>query len=57
MAFLHNMFSMSDSQQAHNDIFGEQSSHHSTWTHEVVSGAAGFAGKIPIIFEIFYCIR
>ncbi len=43
---------MGDSQQAHQDVFGDQPSHHSSWTHEVVAGAAGFEGNIHIIFDL-----
>lgn len=45
MAFFHNLFNMEDSEQAHADIYGDQPRHHSSWTHELIAGAAGFAGK------------
>jgi hypothetical protein len=54
MSFFQNLFNMNESQQAHETVFGSESRHHSTWTHEVVSGAAGFAGKILMIFKVFF---
>jgi hypothetical protein len=42
---------MGDSQQAHQDIYGDQPRHKSSWTHELVAGGAGFAGNIPHYFR------
>jgi hypothetical protein len=50
MSFFRELFSHEDSKQAHEDVYGEQHTHKSSWTHEIVSGAAGFAGKIYIHF-------
>ncbi len=46
MSFFSNLFNINDSKKAHEDIYGDEPRHHSTWTHELISGAAGFAGKI-----------
>jgi hypothetical protein len=50
MAFFHDLFNIDDSKRAHEDIYGPEPSHHSTWIHELIAGAAGFAGKIHIFF-------
>jgi hypothetical protein len=50
MSFFRELFSHEDSRKAHEDVYGEQSSHKSSWTHELIGGAAGFAGKIYFIF-------
>jgi hypothetical protein len=52
MSFFDNLFNMGDSQQAHQAIYESRTQHHSTWTHELVSGATGFAGKIYIVFTL-----
>jgi len=51
MSFFANLFSHDDSQKAHQDIYGEQPRHKSSWTHELIGGAAGFAGKISVILS------
>ncbi|UJR32693.1 hypothetical protein I4U23_020152 [Adineta vaga] len=33
---------MNESIQAYENIYGEKPQHHSSWTHELLSGAAGF---------------
>ena len=49
MAFLGNLFGADESKKAHEHVFGgangEEPRHQSSWTHEIVAGAAGFAGK------------
>jgi hypothetical protein len=50
MSFFRDLFSHDDSKQAHEDIYGDQPRHKSSWTHELIGGAAGFAGKIYFIF-------
>jgi hypothetical protein len=52
MAFFRDLFNMNDSKQAHEDVYGQNARHHSSWTHELVSGAAGFAGKIHIYLHL-----
>jgi hypothetical protein len=54
MAFLQNLFGLGESKKAHEQFYGndgyqQQHHHKSSFTHELVSGAAGFAGKIFII--------
>jgi hypothetical protein len=54
MEFLHNLFGSSESKKAHEQLYGydgyqQQPHHKASFTHELVSGAAGFAGKIFII--------
>ena len=63
MAFLRDLFGMGESQKAHQQVYGggddydddrgdrQQSEHQSSWTHEMVAGAAGFAGKMHILFN------
>jgi hypothetical protein len=51
--FFKNLFSHDESKQAHEAIYGDQPQHKSSWTHEMIGGAAGFAGKIYIIFTLF----
>ncbi|CAF3966922.1 unnamed protein product, partial [Rotaria sp. Silwood1] len=34
---------------AHEAIYGQQPRHHSSWTHELLAGGAGFAGSIHFI--------
>jgi hypothetical protein len=51
MSFFANLFSHDDSKQAHEDIYGDQPRHKSSWTHELIGGAAGFAGKISFILS------
>ena len=54
MARFGDLFDMNQSRNAHQQIFGSSAEsgegqvyvHHSSWTHELVSGAAGFAGMI-----------
>ncbi|CAF5071335.1 unnamed protein product, partial [Rotaria socialis] len=41
-----NLFGQQDSQKAHEQVFGGNGvppSHHSSLTHEIIAGAAGFA--------------
>ncbi|CAF1427124.1 unnamed protein product [Adineta ricciae] len=40
MSFFENLFNHDESRQAHQDIYGDQPRHHSSWTHELISGAA-----------------
>ncbi|CAF3326018.1 unnamed protein product [Rotaria socialis] len=45
MDFLSNLFGQQDSQKAHEQVFGGNGvppSHHSSLTHEIIAGAAGF---------------
>ena len=44
------LFNHRDSKQAHEDIYGEEPRHQSSWTHELIAGAAGFAGNDYILF-------
>jgi hypothetical protein len=53
MSFFNNLFNHDASKQAHEAIYGQEAQHQSSWTHELVSGGAGFAGKIDIIFTFF----
>jgi hypothetical protein len=53
MSFFNNLFQHSESKQAHEDVYGQEPKHHSSWSHELISGAAGFAGKIDIILTLF----
>ncbi len=46
------LFNHSASRQAHEDIYGQEPRHQSSWTHEIISGAAGFAGNIYFILKI-----
>jgi len=61
MEFLHNIFNMGQSKEAHERLYdggsfggnyddyqGNLPEHHhkSSWTHELIAGAAGFAGEI-----------
>jgi hypothetical protein len=45
--------SNNESKQAHEDIYGQEPRHHASWSHELISDAASFAGKIDIIFTLF----
>ncbi len=54
MSFFHNLFNIGDSKQAHEDIFGEEPRHHSSWTHELIGGAAGFAGTLSRCLIVLY---
>ncbi len=49
MSFLRDLFSHEDSKQAHEAIYGSNPQHQSSWTHELIGGAAGFAGKNLIL--------
>jgi len=64
MDFLSNMFNMDKSQNAHEYVYGgaggdyegyrgdrQEPRHQASWTHELVGGAAGFAGKIYFVFD------
>ncbi|CAF3328870.1 unnamed protein product [Rotaria socialis] len=35
--------SLSDSEDAYNNVYADEPDHKSSWTHELVAGAAGFA--------------
>ena len=56
MAVFSNLFDMNQSRNAHQQIFGNSAGdedgqaplHHSSWTHELLAGAAAFAGIIII---------
>jgi hypothetical protein len=52
MSFFTDLFNHKDSQQAHEAIYGQETRHHSSWTHELIAGGAGFAGKIHSIFTL-----
>ncbi len=43
--FFLNLFSHDESKQAHEAVYGGNAQHHSSWTHELIGGAAGFAGN------------
>jgi hypothetical protein len=60
MAFLRDIFNFGESKNAHEHVYGggnygeyqnnqQQHHHKSSWTHEIVSGAAGFAGTISFL--------
>lgn len=51
MSFFHNLFNIHDSKQAHEDVYGSESGHNSSLTHEVVAGAAAFEGRIHFNFH------
>jgi hypothetical protein len=67
MEFLENLFGMGQGQRAYDHVYegqnyyggdfqnngnNQQEPHHkSSWTHELVGGAAGFAGQIYILFD------
>ena len=69
MAFLHHLFGMNESRNAYNHVYEgrggygpdnqsygyEQPAHHhkSSLTHEIIAGAAGFAGEVSIPFFLF----
>lgn len=54
MAFLRDIFNMGESKNAYENMYGggnyegyqREQHHHSSWTHELVAGGAGFAGEI-----------
>jgi len=65
MDFFRDIFNMDQSKNAHERVYGggdfggnyggyegdqQEYQHHSSWTHELVAGAAGFAGEIHFIF-------
>ena len=43
---------MDECRQAFESIFGDEPVHHSSWTHELIAGAAGLAGKVFSSFHI-----
>jgi len=57
MSFLLNLFGLGESKKAHEQFYGNESyrydqqqpHHKSSFTHELIGGAAGFAGKILIL--------
>jgi hypothetical protein len=64
MAFLRDLFNMGESRNAHERVYGggggnydnyqgdqQEHRHKSSWTHEIVAGAAGFAGKIYFLSD------
>lgn len=52
MDFFSGLFNTNDSQQAHAAIYGSEPRHESSWTHELISGAAGFEGSIYNYFSL-----
>jgi hypothetical protein len=60
MAFLQNLFGFGESKKAHEQFYGnegyrndqQQPHHKASFTHELVSGAAGFAGKDSYYFYL-----
>jgi hypothetical protein len=50
MDFLGNMFNMDGSQNAYDHVYGG-AHHKSSFTHELIAGAAGFAGKNYFLFD------
>lgn len=66
MAFLHNLFGMHESKNAYDQVYQgqggygsdnqnygyEHRAHHhkSSFTHEIIAGAAGFAGEVSILY-------
>jgi hypothetical protein len=50
MDFLRNVFNVGDSQNAYHHVYGGVH-HKSSFTHELIAGAAGFAGKIYFLFD------
>jgi len=50
MSFVPDHFSHDESRKTHQSIYGRQPSHISSWTDELVTGAAGLAGKIYVHF-------
>jgi hypothetical protein len=36
---------LNDSEDAYNKVYADEPHHKKSWTHELVAGAAGFAGK------------
>jgi hypothetical protein len=67
MAFLLKLFGMDDSKKAYDHVYDGQSyyggdyqnygnnqpqpHHKSSFTHEIIAGAAGFAGQIHLLFD------
>ncbi|CAF1326428.1 unnamed protein product [Rotaria sp. Silwood1] len=43
MASFDDLSSLDDGAKAHEAIYGQQPRHHSSWTHELLAGGAGFA--------------
>jgi hypothetical protein len=70
MAFLRDIFNMNESKNAHERMYGggdnfndnyegyqddqPERRHQSSWTHEMVAGAAGFAGKTNFRFDFHF---
>ncbi|CAF3324238.1 unnamed protein product [Rotaria socialis] len=57
MQFLQDLFSHSDSQRAHEQIYGggyrePRQNHKSSFTHELIAGGAGFAGEFLFLSNI-----
>jgi len=36
---------LNESEEAYNKVYADEPHHKKSWTHELVAGAAGFAGK------------
>ncbi len=42
------IMNLDDSEQAYNKVYYDEPHHKSSWTHELVANAAGFAGKLRL---------
>jgi hypothetical protein len=55
MDFLRGIFNMGDSQNAYDQVYGggayQGQPHKSSLSHELIGGAAGFAGKNYFLFD------